>query len=151
MTIHEEEVHVKIKFFPFMLLILLTFVKTSAGGQQGFKATPIFKSTATMAGQKIEYLKTDKPEITSLMIELEPGGEIGRHKHFVSGYVYVVEGTITIEMDDGGRHEFKAGESFTESVNLWHNAKNLGKMPVKLLAVIFGEEGKSNIIRSENK
>jgi len=124
---------------------------TQAWGQQGFKAIPIFKGATTIAGQKIEYLKTDKPEITSLLIELEPGGEVGRHRHFVSGYVYVMEGTISIEMEDGARHEFQAGQSFMESTNLWHNARNLGKTPVKLLAVIFGEEGKSNIIRPEKK
>ena len=143
-----EEVYMMMKVLTGLMTIFM-FTSMPAWGQQGFKATPIFKGTATVAGQRIEYLKTDKPEITSLMIELEPGGEVGRHKHFVSGYVYVIEGTITIEMEDGGRHEFKAGQSFTESVNLWHNAKNLGKTPVKLLAVIFGEEGKSNIIRPE--
>jgi quercetin dioxygenase-like cupin family protein len=136
----------------FLSALAMFFIYTTqAWGQQGFKATPIFKGATTVAGQKIEYLKTDKPEITSLLIELEPGGEVGRHRHFVSGYVYVMEGTISIEMEDGARHEFQAGQSFMESTNLWHNARNLGKTPVKLLAVIFGEEGKSNIIRPEKK
>ena len=136
----------------FLSALAIFFIYTTqAWGQQGFKATQIFKGATTIAGQKIEYLKTDKPEITSLLIELEPGGEVGRHRHFVSGYVYVMEGTISIEMEDGARHEFQAGQSFMESTNLWHNARNLGKTPVKLLAVIFGEEGKSNIIRPEKK
>jgi quercetin dioxygenase-like cupin family protein len=136
----------------FLPALVVFFIYTATvWGQQGFKATPIFKGTATIAGQKIEYLKTDKPEVTSLLIELEPGGEVGRHKHFVSGYVYVMEGTITIEMEDGTKHEFQNGQSFIESKDMWHNAKNLGKTPVKLLAVIFGEEGKSNIIRPEKK
>jgi quercetin dioxygenase-like cupin family protein len=139
------------KVFLSALAIFFIYTTAPVWGQQGFKATPIFKGTATVAGQKIEYLKTDKPEVVSLLIELEPGGEVGRHRHFVSGYVYVMEGTITVEMEDGTRHEFQAGQSFLESTNLWHNAKNLGKTPVKLLAVIFGEEGKSNIIRPEKK
>ena len=139
------------KFFLSALTILFIYTTAPVWGQQGFKATPIFKGTATVAGQKIEYLKTDRPEITSLLIELEPGGEVGRHRHLVSGYVYVMEGTITVEMEDGARHEFQAGQSFLESTNLWHNARNPGKTPVKLLAVIFGEEGKSNIIRPEKK
>jgi hypothetical protein len=35
-----------------------------------------------------------------LLIELGPAA-VGRHRHFVSGYVYVMEGTISIEMEDG--------------------------------------------------
>jgi quercetin dioxygenase-like cupin family protein len=141
----------RMKVFLSALMIVFIYSSPQAWGQQGFKATPIFKDAVTIAGQPIEYLKTDKPEITSLLVELEPGGEVGRHKHFVSGYVYVMEGTITIEMEDGRQRVFQAGQSFIESKDLWHNAKNMGKTPVKLLAVIFGEEGKSNIIRPEKK
>ena len=141
----------RMKMFLSVCLVLFIFSIAPAHAQQGFKATPIFKGSATVAGQPIEFLKTDKPEIVSLLIDLEPGGEVGKHKHFVSGYVYVMEGTITIEMEDGHQREFQAGQSFIESKDMWHNAKNLGKPPVKLLAVVFGEEGRSNIIRPEKK
>lgn len=133
------------------VVFLFIYAGIPAWGQQGFKATPVFKGSTTMAGQKIDYLKTDKPEITSVLIELEPGGEIGRHMHLVSGYVYVLEGTVTVEMDDGTRHEFQAGKAFLEATNTWHNAKNMGKAPVKLLVVTSGEEGKVNLIRPEKK
>ena len=133
------------------LVFLFLLTSASAWGQQGFKATPVLKGSTTMAGQKIEYLRTDKPEITSVLIEIEPGGEIGRHMHLVSGYVHVLEGTVTVEMEDGTRHEFQAGKAFLEATNTWHNAKNMGKTPIKLLVVTSGEEGKSNLIRPEKK
>lgn len=134
-----------------VLVALFIYSSSPAWGQQGFKITPVFKGSATMAGQKIEYLKTDEPEITAAMVEIEPGGEIGRHMHLVSGYVHVLEGAVTVEMEDGTRHEFQTGQSFLEATKTWHNAKNLGKVPVKLLVVTPGEEGKSNLIRPETK
>lgn len=133
------------------LVLFFISIGTSVWGQQGFKITPVFKGSATMAGQKIEYLKTDQPEITAAMVEIEPGGEIGRHMHLISGYVHVLEGAVTVEMEDGTRHEFQTGQSFLEATKTWHNAKNLGKVPVKLLVVTPGEEGKSNLIRPETK
>lgn len=133
-------------------VFLVTWMTAVAWGQQGLKATPVFKASTTMTGQKMDYLKTDKPEVTVSLIEIEPGGEIGRHMHpVVSGYVHVLKGAVTVEMDDGTRHDFTAGKGFLEALNTWHNAKNLGKTPAKLLVVWFGEEGKSNLVRPEKK
>jgi Cupin domain len=64
--------------------------------------------------------------------------------HPVPTYGYVVEGTLTVEMDDGSPREYAAGSGFLESVNTWHNGKNLGQAPVKVLVVFVSEEGKKN-------
>jgi quercetin dioxygenase-like cupin family protein len=120
-------------------------------GQQGFKADPVVKGSTTLGGQKIEYPKTDKPEISALHVEIEPGGETGRHMHPVPTFVYVLEGVLTVETDDGSRHEFQAGKGFLEVTNTWHNGKNMGKSPLKFLVVFSGEEGKPNLIRPEKK
>ena len=53
---------------------------------------------------------------------------------------------VTIEFDDGKQKGFPAGKAFLEAVNTWHNAKNLGDTPVKMLVVFFGEKGKKNMI-----
>jgi len=63
--------------------------------------------------------------------------------------VYVLEGTLTVEFEDGSRQSFKAGSGFLEAVNTWHNVKNLEEAPLRFLAVTAGEEGKSNFIRPE--
>ena len=128
--------------------IMLGFV-TSTTAQQAPKVSPVVKATATASGQKLQYPQTDKPEIESVLIEIAPGGESGRHMHPVPTYVYVVEGTLTVEMDDGSPREYAAGSGFLESVNTWHNGKNLGQAPVKVLVVFVSEEGKKNFIRAE--
>ena len=130
--------------------IMLVFV-TSTTAQQAPKVSPVVKATATETGQKLQYPQTDKPEIESVLIELAPGGESGRHMHPVPTYVYVVEGTLTVEMDHGSPREYAAGSGFLESVNTWHNGKNLGQAPVKFLVVFVSEEGKKNFIRAEGQ
>jgi quercetin dioxygenase-like cupin family protein len=69
--------------------------------------------------------------------------------HPVPTYVHVLEGTLTVEFEDGSRQPFKAGSGFLEAVNTWHNVKNLGEVPLKFLVVSTGEEGKPNLIRPE--
>jgi quercetin dioxygenase-like cupin family protein len=138
-----------------MKKLLISFIMlglvTSTTAQQAPKVSPVVKATATASGQKLQYPQTDKPEIESVLIEIAPGGESGRHMHPVPTYVYVVEGTLTVEMDDGSPREYAAGSGFLESVNTWHNGKNLGKAPVKVLVVFVSEEGKKNFIRAEGQ
>ncbi len=137
---------------PITVLAALAFLLVAgapAGAQQGLKLTPVLKSTTTMTGQPLQYARTDKPEVTIALAELEPGGEVGRHMHWASGFVYILEGTVTVTMEDGTQHEFRPGQAFVEATNTWHNAKNTGSGPVRLLVVWPGEVGKPNIIRPE--
>jgi quercetin dioxygenase-like cupin family protein len=119
--------------------------------EQGLTVTSVMKASTTIAGQRIEYPKTEKAEMTALLVELQPGQESGRHLHPVPTYVHVLEGTLTVEAEDGSHHTFEAGKGFLESVNVWHNGKNLGNMSVKFLVVFVGEEGQPNLIRPEKK
>jgi quercetin dioxygenase-like cupin family protein len=134
----------------FVLLILI-FVQTTTSvlAEQDATVTAVMKGSRTIGGQNIEYPKTDKAEIASVMIEIQPGKESGRHMHPVPTYVHVLEGTLTVEFEDGSRHAFKAESGFLEAVNIWHNVKNLGEAPLRFLVVFAGEEGKPNLIRPE--
>ena len=130
--------------------IMLGFV-TITTAQQAPKVSPVIKATATATGQKLQYPQTDKPEIESVLVEIAPGGESGRHMHPVPTYVYVLEGTLTLESDHGSPREYAAGSGFLESMNSWHNGKNLGQAPLKILVVFVSEEGKKNFIRAEGQ
>ena len=115
--------------------------------QTSFDATPVLTASRTITGQPLRLSKIRSPEVSSVLVEIMPGGESGRHKHPVSPHIYVIEGVVTIEFDGGKRKTFSAGEGFLEAVDTWHNARNLGKKPVKMLVVFFGEKGKNNMIR----
>ena len=68
-------------------------------GSKSFAGIP----TATASGQNLQYLQTGKPEVDSVVIA--PGGETGPHMYPVPAYVYVVEGTVTVDMDHGSPRE----------------------------------------------
>lgn len=134
-------------FNKLFLAFILFAAAMPAQGQEHFKATPILRTSETISGQPINYLRTNLAEVTSVLVEIQPGGESGRHKHPAPPQIYVLEGTVTIEFDDGQRKSFSSGQAFVEVANTWHNAKNLGKQPVKMLVVFFGEKGQENLIR----
>jgi len=137
----------------FMILGILVCIQVGAPvlADQDLTVTSVMKSSTTISGQTIEYPKTEKAEITALMIVLQPGKESGPHLHPMPTYVHVLEGTLTVEAEDGSRQTFEAGKGFLESVNVSHNGKNLGDMPVKFLVVFVGERGQPNVVRPQKK
>jgi len=54
---------------------------------------------------------------------------------------YVLEGSMVVEKDGQAPKTLKAGDAFTNMAEV-HNAKNLGKTPVKILTVYIVEKGK---------
>ena len=117
----------------------------------GRTVTRLLKSSTTTGRQKIAYPKSGKPEIEAMLIEFAPGGQSGWHMHPFPAYVYGLEGTLTIETDDGSRHKCKAGSAVLEVTNTWHNARNMGKKPLKILVVYIGKKGVPNLIRPKRK
>lgn len=116
---------------------------------QGFKVTPVLKSGVTAGNTKIMYPQTDKPEIVSVIGELEPGGRTALHQHPVPVFVYVLEGVIIVQAQGGQAREYKAGQGYIEDFNHLHQAFNKGSAPVKILVVFAGEEGKPTTVNAQ--
>ena len=133
-------------FAPFFI-----FIAATVWAAEGVKITTVMQGSKTLLGQKIEYPNTDKAEMTALLVEMEPGSEVGLHMHPVLLVVYVMEGKLTVEMQDGSIHHIDAGQAFLEVVNTWHNGLNKEKTPLKFFVVFAGEEGKANLIHAEQK
>ncbi len=127
--------------------VLVLATASPVWAQQGLTSTPVLKSSTTVTGQPIEYPRTDKPEVVSVILEVAPGGEVGRHMHPIGGHVYVLDGTVTLEVENGLRKEYRAGEAFIEPREQWHNARNTGDKAAKVLVVTYGEQGKPLIVR----
>jgi quercetin dioxygenase-like cupin family protein len=120
---------------------------TPAAAQVNFVVTPVLQSGTTVGGAAIAYPKTDSAELTAVRFVIGPGGETGRHMHPYPTFVYVLEGTIEVEMDGVVMHSYKAGDSFLMAVNSWTNAKNSAAVPAKVLVVFVGVHGKPNLVR----
>jgi quercetin dioxygenase-like cupin family protein len=116
---------------------------------KGFKTTPVIKGTQTASNMKLEYPRTGQAEIVSVIGELEPGGRTALHQHPVPVFVYVLEGTITVQAEGGQPREYPAGKAFIEDVNHSHQALNKGTAPAKILVVFMGEEGKPTTINAK--
>jgi len=59
--------------------------------------------------------------------------------HPVQPYLYVLEGTLTVEFAaDGSRHSFNAGQAFLQTRTHWHRGRNDGAIPVRFLGVFVG-------------
>ena len=115
-------------------------------GPVGFKITEILETTTTAAGQPIRFPQGEN-QMTGFIIELAPGGQVGRHVHPVPLFAYILEGTLTVEVEGHATRTFRAGEGFVDVVNLWHNGRNLGDRPVRFLVVFAGQKGTPTAIR----
>ncbi len=110
------------------------------------KMTPVSNDSVTDAGEPIIYLNTPNPEISSAIMSIPPGATTEWMTHPVQGYVYVLEGTLTVEFADGPRKEFKAGQGFPQARSKWHRGRNDGTTPMRFLAVFFGGKDVPNVL-----
>lgn len=105
--------------------------------------TPLFTGKLTIIGQEIAY-PAGAPHVSGSIVTIAPGAQTGWHSHSVPLFVYVLEGTVTIDYGSKGIRAAGPGSSFIEAMNWPHNATNHGDMPVRILAVYIGEEGVAN-------
>jgi hypothetical protein len=105
---------------------------TSLGGFSATVSAPVFLTGAT--------------------IELQPGGQTGRHQFRVPTFVYVLDGIMTSFYEAGpvgiaGTQYHAAGQSFMDNSNWWHNYTNRTDKPVKLLLLHIGYPGRPDPIQ----
>lgn len=111
------------------------------------KAEKILVTTTAGNGQPHSYLRTDKPEVTAMTVEIPPGADTGWHLHTVPVYAYVLSGKLAVELADGQSLEFKQGDAIVEVQNLAHNGRNSGSEMVRLAVFYTGEIGRANVIK----
>jgi quercetin dioxygenase-like cupin family protein len=120
-----------------------------AYAETGVEVTPIVQTDTTAAGTPFAYPRTGDAEITALVVEIPAGAETGRHLHPQPTFVYVLEGTLEVEADDGTVRTFHPGDGFVEVVDTWHNGRNAGATLVRVLVVFAGARGEPNVVRPE--
>lgn len=107
----------------------------------------VSSDTKTVAGEPLAYLSTPNPVIASNELTIAPGTVTEWMIHPVPAYIYVLEGTLTVEFaEDGSRHEFKAGQAFLQARDHWHRGRNDGTVPVRFLGVFMGAKDVPDIL-----
>lgn len=99
----------------------------------------------TALDQSIEYPKKKQAQVSSEIEVLEPGQESGWRKYRVPVYVYVMEGTISVEYDAGVVKDFPQGSSFLQAKGIWHNISNKAEVRAETLSVLMGAKGITNM------
>jgi quercetin dioxygenase-like cupin family protein len=56
--------------------------------------------------------------------DIPPGSATGRHTHPTPRFVYVLEGSVILEVDGKSPRTFKTGEGFAEAAGEIHNLRN---------------------------
>lgn len=96
------------------------------------KRTVLLKQDMTIPGR----------EAVMASVELPPGATEGRHTHPAEVYVFVQEGTISLEREGKPTESLKAGDFFYIAPGQIHNGTNKGTVTARLSAVFVTEKGK---------
>ncbi len=79
--------------------------------------------------KRIEVLRVDVAgmegkEAHMWVAEIAPGAATAKHTHPTPRFVYVMEGSVTVEFEGGSPEVFKAGEGFQEMPGVEHTFRN---------------------------
>ena len=108
---------------------LLIVLATPAASQEGTaKAEPILKELSK------EFPKDDELEARVMTATLKPGMSSPWHTHAAPVIVYVLEGTLTLEMDSGTK-SVEAGQAQLEPISTRMRAVNSSDKTAKVLIV----------------
>ena len=74
--------------------------------------------------------------------EVGPGTATGRHSHPTPRFVYVMEGSVILEVEGKPPQTFKAGQGFQEMPDIVHNFRNASTTePAKALGFQIAAKG----------
>jgi quercetin dioxygenase-like cupin family protein len=113
------------------------------------KSTTLLTTETTWNAAPIHYQCPARAQVTAVKVEIPAGEATAWHTHPVGNYAYVLSGTLELELKDGTRHTFKAGEAFAEVVDTIHRGKAVGTEPVVLVVWYTGEAEKPFTVGAE--
>jgi len=125
-----------------VILVLCICLGAKSQYNKGVVLEPLLKTDTTSIGQKIVYPHFENDEVSIVKVTIPPGKSTGWHKHVFPVFAYVLQGTLTVEVENRKTLRFTAGSSLSEVINILHNGINNGKDDVVLIAFFMGEKGK---------
>lgn len=104
------------------------------------KTQLLLKTGQSWDGQPLSY-PAGPAEITGILVEIAPHAQTGWHQHPIPSFGYMLEGELTIRLQNGQNKTLKAGDAIAEVVNTLHNGSNHGDKPVRLIVFYTGTTG----------
>jgi len=130
------------KKYIIILSILCVCHTAKSQYNKGVVLEPVLKTDTTSIGQKIVYPNFQSDEVSIVKVIIPSGKSTGWHKHNFPVFAYVLQGTLTVEIENRKSLQFSQNSSFSEVINTLHNGINNGKKDVILIAFFMGEKGK---------
>jgi quercetin dioxygenase-like cupin family protein len=129
------------------LLTLLACLLATAASAAAKPAAPA--KTAASAANVVTLLTRDLPEIPGkevvmLTVAYLPGGSSMPHRHDAEVFVYVLEGSVVMQVDGQPAQTLHAGQTFHESPTDVHrqSANGSATEPAKLLVFVIKDKNK---------
>ena len=97
--------------------------------------------------RRAELLKTELglmegKEANLVLVEFEPGAAVAKHFHPGDELVYILEGSVILEVDGQPAITLKAGDTFHQPPRQVHAGQNASATdPVKLLVIWIVDKG----------
>ncbi|MGH9314022.1 MAG: cupin domain-containing protein [Vicinamibacterales bacterium] len=92
--------------------------------------------------QRAELMSAKGMEAILVLRDLPPGGESGKHTQAGNELVYIVEGSVVLEVQGKPAVTLKAGQAFSTVAGEVHNVKNASTTaPGKALAFYVAKKG----------
>jgi quercetin dioxygenase-like cupin family protein len=111
---------------------LLAAVGVASAQAPAFKRTELQRGDLSVAGREAVQAVADFPTGAASGKHTHPGEEVG----------YVLEGTVTVEVEGKAPVVLNAGGAFLIPNGTVHNARNTGPGAAKVLATYIVEKGK---------
>ena len=114
-------------------LFLLCLMTSTVAAQQPNVATLMSKDLKDNPGK----------EVVMITVEFPPGGSDPVHRHYAPAFVYVLEGSVVMQVKGGKEVTLTPGQTFYEGPDDVHvvgrNASTT--RPAKLLAILVKDKG----------
>ena len=62
-------------------------------------------------------------------------------------YGHILSGEVTVDYGTGGKKVYRRGDTFVEAIDHWHDGRNTGKVPCRILVVFIGATRVPNVVR----
>lgn len=121
------------------VVLAVGFALGIVGGRMSSALEPLKRGTVL---GRTELVKAKGLEAILVLRELPPGGESGKHTQAGNEIVYILEGSVILEVQGKAPVTLKAGEAFHTVAGQVHNVKNANAgAPGKALAFYIAKTG----------
>ena len=121
------------------LLVILVCIVTSQAGSQNPTVTPLLtKDLAGVTGK----------EAVMLTVEYPPGATSSKHRHNANTFVYVLEGSVVMQVAGGKETTLGPGQTFYESPDDIHTVSRNASdtKPAKFLVFFVKDKGAPSLV-----